>query len=161
MTVDIPAGVETGTRIRLAGKGEAGHRGGPSGDLYIFIHVDEHPLFLRDGQNLFCQVPISVVTAALGGDIEVPNIDGGRSRVQIPEGSQPGRQMRLRGKGMPALRGRGVGDMFLGLAVETPVNLSDRQKSLLREFDGLGTDNNPESSGFLSKVKNFWDGIKS
>jgi len=161
LSVDIPAGVETGTRFRLAGKGEAGHRGGPAGDLYIFVHVRDHPLFARDGQDLFCKVPVSVAKAALGGDIEVPNIDGGRSRVRIPEGSQPGRQMRLRGKGMPALRSSGIGDMFIELAVETPVNLTARQKTLLREFDSLGSNNNPESSSFLSKVKNFWDSIKS
>ncbi len=161
MSVSIPSGVETGTRIRLAGKGEAGQRGGPAGDLYIFIHVRDHPLFVRDGQDLFCKVPVSVATAALGGDIEVPTIDGGRSRVRIPEGSQSGRQMRLRSKGMPALRGGGIGDMFIELAVETPVNLTPRQKSLLREFDGLSSDNNPESSSFLSKVKSFWDSIKS
>ncbi len=161
ISVNIPAGVETGTRFRLAGKGEAGQRGGPSGDLYIFAHVQDHPLFMRDGQHLFCKIPVSMVTAALGGDIEVPNIDGGRSRVRIPEGSQSGRQMRLRGKGMPVLRGGGIGDMFIELAVETPVKLTSRQKSMLREFDGLSADNNPESSSFLSKVKNFWDSIKS
>ncbi len=161
LSVDIPSGVETGTRFRLSGKGEAGQRGGPAGDLYIFVHVREHPLFIRDGQDLFCKVPVSVATAALGGDIEVPNIDGGRSRVRIPEGSQAGRQMRLRGKGMPALRSSGTGDMFIELTVETPVNLTARQKSLLREFDSLGSNNNPESSSFLTKVKNFWDSIKS
>ena len=161
LSVTIPAGVENGTRFRLAGKGEAGQRGGPAGDLYIFVHVREHSLFLRDGRNLFCKVPVSVVTAALGGDIEVPTIDGGRSRVRIPEGSQSGRQMRLRGKGMPELRSSGNGDMFIELAVETPVNLTSRQKSLLREFDSLSSENNPESSGFLSRVKSFWDSIKS
>ena len=160
LSVNIPAGVETGTRIRLAGEGEAGLRGGPSGDLYIFIDVEEHPLFQRDGQNLFCLVPVSMIAAALGGDIEVPTIDGGRSRVKIPAGSQSGRQMRLRSKGMPALRGGGTGDMFIELAVETPVNLTTRQKELLREFEKLAEDNNPESSSFFSKVKHFWDGMK-
>jgi molecular chaperone DnaJ len=132
LSVNIPAGVETGTRIRLAGEGEAGMRGGPSGDLYIFIQVTEHPLFERDGVHLHCRVPVSMTSAALGGDIEVPTIDGGRSRVKIPAGSQSGRQMRLRSKGMPALRGGGHGDMYIELAVETPVNLTGKQKDLLR-----------------------------
>lgn len=161
LSVNIPAGVETGTRIRLSGEGEAGMRGGPSGDLYIFLEVTEHPLFQRDGNNLYCRVPVSMADAALGGDIEVPTIDGGRSRVKIPSGSQSGRQMRLRSKGMPMLRGAGSGDMFIELAVETPVNLTSRQKELLREFDKLSEDNNPESSSFFSKVKSFWDGMKS
>ena len=161
LSVNIPAGVETGTRIRLAGEGEAGLRGGPSGDLYIFIEGSEHPLFQRDGVNLYCRVPVSMTSAALGGDIEVPTIDGGRSRVKVPGGSQSGRQMRLRGKGMPALRGGASGDMMIELAVETPVNLTGRQKELLREFEKLSEENNPESSGFFKKVKTFWDGMKS
>lgn len=160
LSVNIPAGVETGTRIRLAGEGEAGMRGGPSGDLYIFIEVEEHELFQRDGTNLFCRVPVSMAKAALGGAIEVPTIDGGRGRVQIPAGSQSGRQMRLRSKGMPALRGGGSGDMFIELAVETPVNLTSRQKEILAEFDDLSENNNPESSSFFSSVKSFWDGMK-
>ena len=160
LSVNIPAGVETGTRIRLGGEGEAGMRGGPAGDLYIFIEVEKHKLFEREGSNLFCRVPVSMSDAALGGDIEVPTIDGGRSRVKIPEGSQSGRQMRLRGKGMPALRGGGSGDMFIELAVETPVNLTARQKDLLREFDALSEDNNPESKSFFSSVKSFWDSMK-
>jgi molecular chaperone DnaJ len=160
LSVNIPAGVETGTRIRLAGEGEAGLRGGPAGDLYIFIEVQEHPLFQRDGANLFCRVPVSMTSAALGGDIEVPTIDGGRSRVKVPSGSQSGRQMRLRNKGMPALRGGPAGDMLIELAVETPVNLTGRQKELLREFEKLSEENNPESSGFFKKVKTFWDGMK-
>ena len=160
LSVNIPAGVETGTRIRLAGEGEAGMRGGPSGDLYIFVEVRPHELFQREGNNLYCRVPVSMSTAALGGDIEVPTIDGGRSRVKIPEGSQSGRQMRLRGKGMPALRGPGHGDMFIELAVETPVNLTSRQKELLREFEELSEENNPESKSFFSSVKNFWDSMK-
>ncbi|OIP85156.1 MAG: molecular chaperone DnaJ [Rhodobacterales bacterium CG2_30_65_12] len=159
LSVNIPAGVETGTRIRLAGEGEAGLRGGPAGDLYIFIEVASHPIFARDGVHLHCHVPVSMATAAMGGDIEVPTIDGGRSRVKIPSGSQSGRQMRLRGKGMPALRGGGAGDMYIELAVETPVNLTHRQKELLREFEKLSEENNPESSNFFSKVKNFWDGM--
>ena len=160
LSVNIPAGVETGTRIRLAGEGEAGMRGGQSGDLYIFIEVKEHSLFERDGANLYCRVPVSMATAALGGDIEVPTIDGGKARVRIPEGSQSGRQMRLRGKGMPHLRGRDVGDMMIELAVETPVNLSSKQKELLREFENLSEGNNPQSAGFFSSVKNFWDSMK-
>ncbi|MEM0946982.1 MAG: molecular chaperone DnaJ [Pseudomonadota bacterium] len=161
LSVNIPAGVETGTRIRLAGEGEAGVRGGPTGDLYIFIEVEEHPLFQRDSQHLYCRVPVSMTSAALGGDIEVPTIDGGRSRVKVPAGSQSGKQMRLRGKGMPVLRGGGAGDMYLELAVETPVNLSSRQKELLREFDEMSkSDTNPESSSFFSAVKSFWDSMK-
>ena len=135
-------------------------RGGPSGDLYIFIEVRDHELFQRDGLNLYCHVPVSMVEAALGGDIEVPTIDGGKSRVRIPEGSQAGRQMRLRGKGMPALRGGGTGDMFIELAVETPVNLTSKQKELLREFGKLSAENNPQSAGFFSSVKKFWDSMK-
>ena len=161
LSVNIPAGVETGTRIRLAGEGEAGMRGGPPGDLYIFIDVAQHELFEREETNLFCRVPVSMATAALGGDIEVPTIDGGRSRVKIPSGSQSGRQMRLRGKGMPALRGGAAGDMFIELAVETPVNLTSKQKELLREFEELSEDNNPESKSFFSSVKSFWDSMKN
>jgi len=160
LSVNIPAGVETGTRIRLAGEGEAGLRGGPPGDLYIFIEVADHPLFERDGMTLFCRVPVSMATAALGGEIEVPTIDGGRSRVRVPEGSQSGKQMRLRGKGMPGLRGGGQGDLLIELAVETPVNLTTRQKELLREFEELSEENNPEGSSFFRKVKSFWDGMK-
>ena len=160
LSVNIPAGVETGTRIRLAGEGEAGMRGGPPGDLYIFIEVREHEIFEREGTNLFCRVPVTMTSAALGGDIEVPTIDGGRSRVKIPAGSQSGRQMRLRSKGMPALRGGGAGDMFIELAVETPVNLTSKQRELLKEFEKLAEDNNPQSSSFFSSVKNFWDSMK-
>ncbi len=160
LNVNIPHGVETGTRIRLAGEGEAGMRGGPPGDLYIFIEVIQHDLFERDGVNLYCRVPVSMSNAALGGAIEVPTIDGGRGRVQIPAGSQSGRQMRLRGKGMPALRGGGTGDMFIELAVETPVNLTARQKELLREFEDLSEDNNPETNTFFSSVKSFWEAMK-
>ena len=160
LSVNVPAGVETGTRIRLSGEGEAGMRGGPSGDLYIFIEVQDHKIFSRDGLNLFCRVPVSMFSAALGGDIEVPTIDGGRSRVKIPQGSQSGRQMRLRGKGMPVIKSSRSGDMFIELAVETPVNLTSRQKELLREFENLSEDNNPESTSFFSSVKSFWDTMK-
>jgi molecular chaperone DnaJ len=161
LQVNIPAGVETGTRIRLAGEGEAGMRGGPPGDLYIFIEVREHAIFQRDGAMLFCRVPVSMASAALGGEVEVPTIEGGRSRVKIPAGSQSGRQMRLRGKGMPALRGGGqAGDMVIELAVETPVNLTARQRELLREFEVIDADNSPETSSFFRKVKTFWEGMK-
>ncbi|MDG1423915.1 MAG: molecular chaperone DnaJ [Paracoccaceae bacterium] len=160
LSVNIPAGVETGTRIRLSGEGEAGLRGGPSGDLYIFIEVREHDLFQREGGNLFCRVPVSMTSAALGGDIEVPTIDGGRSRVKIPSGSQSGRQMRLRNKGMPSIKSSQIGDMFIELAIETPVNLTSRQKELLREFEAMSEDNNPESKSFFSTVRSFWDTMK-
>ena len=160
LSVNIPAGVETGTRIRLAGEGEAGMRGGPPGDLYIFIEVAPHGIFEREATSLFCRVPVSMTSAALGGDIEVPTIDGGRSRVKVPPGSQSGQQMRLRGKGMPALRGGGHGDMMIELSVETPVNLTSRQKELLREFDSLSEDNNPETNSFFKTVKSFWDSMK-
>lgn len=160
LSVNIPAGVETGTRIRLAGEGEAGLRGGPAGDLYIFIEVREHALFQREGVNLYCRVPVAMTTAVLGGEVEVPTIDGGRSRVKVPAGTQTGKQMRLRGKGMPALRGGGIGDMLIEMAVETPVNLTARQRELLREFERLSEDNNPEGSSFFSKVRHFWDGMK-
>ena len=161
LSVNIPPGVETGTRIRLSGEGEAGIRGGSQGDLYIFIEVNKHTIFERESTNLFCHIPVSMTSAAMGGDIEVPNIDGGRSRVKIPTGSQSGRQMRLRGKGMPAIRGGSLGDMFIELQVETPVNLSPRQKELLKEFDELAVNNSPESQGFFDKVKGFWDGMKN
>jgi molecular chaperone DnaJ len=162
LNVNIPAGVETGTRIRLSGEGEAGLRGGPSGDLYIFIEVEEHALFQRDGMDLYCRVPVSMTRAALGGEVEVPSIDGGRSRVKVPEGSQSGRQMRLRGKGMPALRGTGMGDMYIELAVETPVKLNAEQKELLRKFEeSCAKSNNPDASGFFDKVRKFWDDLAS
>lgn len=160
LSVNIPAGVETGTRIRLAGEGEAGMRGGPAGDLYIFVEVSPHELFERDGLDLYCKVPVSMTSATLGGDIEVPNIDGGRSRVKIPSGSQSGRQMRLRGKGMPQIRGAATGDMFIELMVETPVNLTSKQKELLREFEKIDAENSPQSSSFFRSVKNFWDQMK-
>jgi molecular chaperone DnaJ len=162
LSVNIPAGVETGTRIRLSGEGEAGLRGGPPGDLYIFIEVQDHTIFQRDGLDLFCRVPVSMTKAALGGEIEVPTIDGGRSRVKVPEGSQSGRQMRLRSKGMPALRGTGQGDMYIELAVETPVKLTSEQKDLLRQFEeSCAKSNNPNATGFFDKVKTFWDGLTS
>jgi molecular chaperone DnaJ len=160
LSVNIPAGVETGTRIRLAGEGEAGTRGGPTGDLYIFIEVDEHEIFERDGPNVYCRVPVAMTSAALGGEIEVPTIDGGKSRVKIPAGSQSGTQMRLKGKGMPGLRSNAKGDLFLEISVETPVNLTAKQKELLKEFETLAKDNSPESQNFFGKVKGFWEGMK-
>ncbi|MEM9047758.1 MAG: molecular chaperone DnaJ [Pseudomonadota bacterium] len=159
LNVNIPAGVETGTRIRLAGEGEPGLRGGPAGDLYIFIQVAQHQIFEREGTDLYCRIPVSMVTAAMGGDIEVPTLDGGRTRVRVPEGVQTGKQLRLRGKGMPSLRGSSRGDLYLEIAVETPVNLTAKQKELLREFEAAGKDNNPEQRDFFSKVKRFWDGM--
>ncbi len=161
LSVNIPAGVETGTRIRLAGEGEAGLRGGPTGDLYIFIEVKDHAIFQRDGVHLFCRIPVTMTTAAMGGEVEVPTIDGGSSRVKVPPGSQTGKQMRLRAKGMPALRGGGAGDMLIELAVETPVNLTARQRELLQEFERLSEENNPEGKTFFSKVRSFWDSMKN
>jgi molecular chaperone DnaJ len=161
LAVNIPPGVEEGTRIRLAGEGEAGLRGGPPGDLYIFLSVTAHKIFRREGANLYCRVPISMVTAALGGSIDVPTLDARRVSVNIPSGSQSGRQFRLRGKGMPHLNGHGHGDMYIQTMVETPVNLTKRQKELLRDFQNAGREEetNPESAGFFSKVKEFWDDL--
>jgi molecular chaperone DnaJ len=160
LAVNIPAGVEDGTRIRLAGEGEAGARGGPSGDLYIFISLAPHPFFQRDGADLHCRVPISMVTASLGGGFDVPLIDGGKTRVKVPEGTQSGRVFRLQGKGMPVLRARGTGDMYVQVMVETPQKLSKRQKELLAEFDRQSSgDTHPESAGFFAKVKEFLDGF--
>jgi molecular chaperone DnaJ len=151
--------VEEGTRIRLSGEGAAGVNGGPPGDLYIFLGVAEHPIFQRDAHDLHCRAPVSFVTAALGGSIEVPTLDGGRAKVVIPEGTQPGRQFRLKGKGMPVLRSAQRGDLYVELAVETPVKLSKRQKELLREFDTESqTGTQPECEGFLSRLKEFWSG---
>ena len=160
LSVNVPPGVETGTRIRLAGEGETAPRGGVSGDLYIFIEVSKHKIFERDGLNLFCRVPVSMAKASLGGEVEVPTIDGGRSRVRIPAGSQSGRQMRLKGKGMPAIKTIQKGDMFIEMAVETPVNLTAKQKELLQEFEELSEDNNPETNSFFTSVKTFWESMK-
>jgi molecular chaperone DnaJ len=160
LSVNIPPGVEDGTRIRLASEGEAGVRGGPAGDLYIFLSLSAHPFFQRDGADLYCRVPISMVTASLGGDFEVPTIDGGQSRVKIPSGTQSGRRFRLTGKGMPVLRAKQHGDMYVQVVVETPQNLTKKQRELLAEFDKLSSsDTQPESSGFLGKVREFLDGL--
>jgi molecular chaperone DnaJ len=161
LSVNIPAGVEDGTRIRLAGEGEAGLRGGSAGDLYIFLSVRPHEFFQRDGADLFCKVPVSMTTAALGGDIEVPTIDGKKARVSIPEGAQAGKQFRLKSKGMPILRSNQMGDMYIQVTVETPVNLSRRQRELLKEFDKEARNNSPESEGFFAKARAFWEGFGS
>jgi molecular chaperone DnaJ len=160
LSVNIPAGVEDGTRIRLAGEGEAGVRGGPPGDLYIFLSLAPHEFFQRDGADLHCRVPISMVTAALGGDFEVPSIDGGKAKVKVPAGTQTGRRFRLTGKGMPVLRSKQTGDMYVQVVVETPQNLSKKQRELLAEFHKLSSEETqPESAGFLSRVKEFLDGL--
>jgi molecular chaperone DnaJ len=160
LEVEIPAGVDSGTRIRLAGEGEAGPRGGPPGDLYLFVEVQDHPIFERDRLDLYCRIPVPMTTAAMGGEIEAPLIDGGRSRVKVPAGVQTGKRLRLRGKGMPALqRTAQVGDLYIELFVETPVNLTTRQKELLREFEKEASNNSPESKDFFSKVKEFWDSM--
>jgi molecular chaperone DnaJ len=159
LSVNIPAGVEDGTRIRLANEGEAGLRGGPAGDLYIFLSVRPHEFFQRDGADLFCKVPVSMTIASMGGEFEVPTIDGKKARVTVPEGTQTGKQFRLKGKGMPVLRSAQAGDMYIQVSVETPVNLSKRQRELLREFDKEARNNSPESEGFFAKAKAFWDGF--
>jgi len=159
LTVDVPPGVEEGTRIRLTGEGAAGANGGPNGDLYIFLSVAEHPIFQRDGHNLHCRATVAFTTAALGGAIEVPTLDGGRAKLTIPEGTQPGKQFRIRAKGMPVLRSAQRGDLYIEVAVETPVRLTRRQKELLREFEGETKEGcQPEAECFLAKLKEFWKG---
>jgi len=162
LSVSIPAGVEDGTRIRLAGEGEAGLRGGAAGDLYIFLSVKPHRLFQREGANIHLRVPIALPVAALGGSIEVPTIDGTRTRLTIPPGTQPGHQLRLRGKGMSALRSAVRGDMYVEVSVETPVNLSKRQQELLKEFEAAGDlrKTQPQSAGFFAKVKEFFGDLR-
>jgi molecular chaperone DnaJ len=162
LSVNIPTGVEDGTRIRLAGEGEAGLRGGPAGDLYIFLEVAPHEFFQRDGADLHCRVPITMTSAALGGEFEVPAIDGSKVRVKVPAGTQTGRRFRLGGKGMPVLRSKQTGDMYVQVAVETPQNLTKRQRELLAEFEKLSSEETqPESAGFFSRVKEFLDGLGS
>ena len=158
LNVNIPQGVEDGTRIRLAGEGEAGLRGGPKGDLYIFLSIATHPLFKRDNADLHCSVPVSFSTVALGGNVEVPTLGGGRVRVAIPEGTQSGKEFRVRGKGMPGLRGQGPhGDLIVEVLVETPVNLTKKQQEFLREFDKAGSaQNSPKTTNFFAKVKEFF-----
>ena len=162
LSVTIPAGVEDGTRIRLAGEGEAGVRGGGAGDLYIFLAVKPHRLFQRDGANIHCRAPISMPTAALGGAIEVPTVDGGRAKVNVAAGTQSGHQFRLRGKGMSVLRSGARGDMYVEVVVETPVNLTKRQQELLREFDKAGDieRTHPQSEGFFARVKEFFEDLR-
>jgi molecular chaperone DnaJ len=159
LSVNIPAGVEDGTRIRLASEGEAGLRGGPAGDLYIFLSLKPHPFFQREGADLFCRVPISLTTAALGGEFEVPTIDGQKTRLKVPEGTQTGKQLRLKSKGMPVLRSQQTGDMYIQVQVETPQNLSRRQRELLEEFERASSpENNPDSTGFFAKMREFLKG---
>jgi molecular chaperone DnaJ len=159
LSVNIPAGVEDGTRIRLAGEGEAGLRGGPAGDLYIFLSLKPHEFFQRDGADIFCRVPISMTTAALGGHIDVPTVDGGKTRVKVPEGTETGKQFRLKSKGMPVLRSKVTGDMYIQVDVETPKSLTRRQRELLEEFERESKEEtSPHSSGFFAKVKEFFEG---
>ncbi|GIX17172.1 MAG: chaperone protein DnaJ [Rhodothalassiaceae bacterium] len=163
IAVNIPAGVDTGTRIRLAGEGSAGLKGGPPGDLYIFVAVRPHPIFERDGAHLFCRVPVPMTTAILGGEIEIPTLDGGRTRVKIPEGTQTGKRFRLRGKGMPELETGVRGDLIVEVRVETPVNLTRRQKELVRQLaEELGEEtHSPESTGFFARLKEFFHDLGS
>ena len=159
LSVNVPAGIEDGTRIRLAGEGEAGAHGASSGDLYIFISIKPHEFFQRDGADIFCRVPISITTAALGGQFEVAAVNGSKTRVKIPEGTQGGKQFRLKGKGMPVLRSAQRGDMYIQVIVETPQNLTSRQRELLEEFDRESSEkNSPESAGFFAKMKDFFSG---
>jgi molecular chaperone DnaJ len=159
LSVNIPAGVEDGTRIRLSGEGEAGLRGGPAGDLYIFLSIKPHEFFQRDGADVFCRVPISMTTAALGGQIEVPTLDGTMSRVKVPEGTETGKQFRLKGKGMPVLRSNAAGDLYIQVDVETPKNLSRKQRELLEEFEKLSAkETSPESTGFFARMKDLFGG---
>ncbi len=161
LSVKIPPGVEDGTRIRLSGEGEAGLNGAPAGDLYIFLSLTPHRLFQRDQADIFCNVPMSMTSAALGGVVEVPTIDGGKAKVNVPPGTQTGQQFRLRNKGMSVLNARQRGDMYVEARIETPVNLSRKQRELLQEFEtaGAGRSFSPESEGFFSKVKEFWDDL--
>ena len=157
LSINIPAGVEDGTRIRLAGEGEAGVRGGPPGDLYIFLSLATHEFFQRDGADLHCRVPISMVAAALGGEFEVPTIDKGKTKVKVPSGTQSGRRFRIASKGMPVLRSRQMGDMYVQVVVETPQNLTKKQQELLAEFEKLSSGaTQPEAAGFFTKVKDFF-----
>src|ERR1700675_1912637 len=159
LSVNIPAGVEDGTRIRLASEGEAGVRGGPPGDLYIFLSIGSHPFFQREGADLHCRVPVSMVTAAMGGEFEVPTIDGGKTRVKVPEGTQSGSRFGLRDKSMPVRRSKQTGDMYVQVVVETPQSLTKRQRELLNEFEKLSSkDTHPESAGFFGKVREFLGG---
>jgi molecular chaperone DnaJ len=158
LSVKVPAGVDTGDRIRLSGEGEAGAMGGPSGDLYVVVNVREHAIFQRDGKHLYCEVPISFADAALGGELEVPTLDG-RVKLKIPEGTQTGKMFRLRGKGVAPVRGGGAGDLMCKVAVETPVNLNRRQRELLDEFRKTlegDSSHSPKANGWFEGVKRFF-----
>ena len=160
LSIQIPKGVDDGTQMRLAGKGEAGPRGGTQGDLYVYLSLKKHPIFKREEENLYFELPVSIVDAALGTTIEIPTIDGSKSNVKIPPGTQTGKQLRLKDKGMPLLRGSGFGDLYLQIKVEVPVNLSREQKILLEKYKELeDSKNNPENESFLKKAKNFWDSL--
>jgi len=160
LAVNIPAGVEEGTRIRLSGEGEAGLRGGPAGDLYIFLNITRHPLFEREGQNLHIKAPIKMTLATLGGSIEIPTIEGTKAKLAIPAGTQGGQQLRLKGKGMSVMRSRSRGDMFVHIQVETPHRLNRKQKELLEEFAAAsGTDSSPEAEKFAAKTKSFQEDL--
>ena len=161
LSVNIPPGVEDGTRIRLAGEGEVGLHGGAAGDLYIFISITQHSIFQRDGANIYCRVPLPFTTAALGGTVEVPTVEGTRTKVTVPAGTQSGHRFRLKGKGMSVLRSPVRGDMYVQAVVETPVNLTKRQQELLREFENEGGGKtNPESEGFFARVKEFFEDLR-
>jgi len=161
LSVDVPAGIEDGTRIRLSGEGEAGPRGGPEGDLYIFVRVSGHDLFERDGADLFCVMPIPMTTAALGGEFETPTIDGGRVKISVPEGSQTGKRFRVKAKGMSILNKQARGDMYVEIQVETPTNLNAEQKELLKQFceAGGGEAACPQHKGFFDRAKAFWENV--
>jgi molecular chaperone DnaJ len=156
LSVKIPAGVDEGDRIRLAGEGEAGVNGGPPGDLYVMVHLKEHALFKRDGDNLHCEMPVSFATAALGGEVEIPTLDG-HARLKVAPETQSGQMLRLRGKGIKGVRSHTAGDLYCHVVVETPVKLSAKQKELLREFDSLNQqNNNPKAQSFMDKVREFF-----
>ncbi|HEV7909831.1 MAG TPA: molecular chaperone DnaJ [Methylocella sp.] len=160
LSVNIPPGVEDGTRIRLGGEGEAGAKGGPAGDLYIFVSTKPHPFFQRDGADLFCRVPISMVQAALGAEVSVHTLDGATAKVKVPEGTQSGKQFKLKNKGMPVLRSRDTGDLYIEMTVETPQSLTKRQRELLTEFEALSsTKTHPESAGFFARMKDFFENL--
>ena len=162
MEIDIPSGIEDGTRIRISREGEAGSNGNPPGDLYVYVSVLPHDLFHREGANIFCRIPIRIRQAALGTELEVPIIDGGRSKVKIPAGTQTGKQFRLRGKGFSVLRSSSRGDMYIEVKVEIPQHLTKRQKELLEEFEAEAqnkeNEGNPETTSFFKKVKDFFEG---
>jgi len=161
LEVAVPRGVDDGTRIRVSGEGEAGLRGGPTGDLYLFVHLKPHKLFKRDGTTLFAEVPLAFTTAALGGELQVPALDGEPATIKIPAGTQPGKQFRLRGRGMPSLQGGGQGDLVVEVEVETPVKLNKRQRELLEQFQAAENEHPaafPKSHGFLNKLKGMLGG---